>query len=389
MSVKYDGGKIKNMRMFKGLIRHCAPDTRYGVNQKNPHVDESKAGLNYSFLDLTYADRVERLQNRLKALESTNTNKRKDRVFAYSIEIAAPAELKLDQAKEWFKNTMYYMCAMYGYEDFSNLIYADLHCDEVHDYIGPGNEKRTSRIHAHLCFVPEKDGSLNAKWFSSKSNMQKANRVMDNMCREKGYGTFLTGAKTRSRKTVSELKVESLERLEKQYADLDTQMRSKIDEKASLDAEVKKYSDEHEKRLKNDSERSERLNSAIDELKSAMERYVDTPVNVTVQATDEDMLEFMKHRTRHDGATMYEDFLTYKAEKVKKAREKALQADKERIQEAQRLAEKEAERLREEKRAEAERKRKERAEKEKRQQRDAEIAVMMDNWKNQESECEY
>lgn len=389
MSVKYDGGKIKNMRMFKGLIRHCAPDTRYGDNQKNEHVDESKAGLNYSFLDLTYADRVERLQNRLKALESTNTNKRKDRVFAYSVEIAAPAELKLDQAKEWFKNTMYHMCAMYGYKDFSNLIYADLHCDEVHDYIGPGNEKRTSRIHAHLCFVPEKDGSLNAKWFSSKSNMQKANRVMDNMCREKGYGTFLTGAKTRSRKTVSELKFESVERLEEKYADLDTQMRSKIDEKASLDAEVKKYSDEHEKRLKNDSERSERLNSAIDELKSAMERYVDTPVNVTVQATDEDMLEFMKHRTRHNGTTMYEDFLTYKAEKVKKAREKALQADKERIQEAQRLAEKEAERLREEKKAEAERLRKERAAKEKRQQRNAEIALMIDRWKDEGYEMGY
>lgn len=389
MSVKYDGGKIKNMRMFKGLIRHCAPDTRYGANQKNPHVDESKAGLNYSFLGLTYADRVERLQNRLKALESTNTNKRKDRVFAYSIEIAAPAELKLDQAKEWFKNTTAYMSAVYGYKDFDNLIYADLHCDEVHDYIGPGNEKRTSRIHAHLCFVPEKDGSLNAKWFSSKSNMQKANRVMDNMCREKGYGTFLTGAKTRSRKTVSELKFESLERLQKEYDDLDAQMRSKMDEKASLDADVKKYKDEHEKRLKNDSERLQELNSTIDELKSATKRYIDTPVSVTVQATDEDMVAFMKRSKRRDGTTMYEVFLKEKAEKEKKAREATLQADRERIQEAQRLAEKEAERLREEKKVEAERLRKERAAKEKRQQRDAEIALMIDRWKDEGYELGY
>lgn len=345
MSVKYDGGKIKNMRMFKGLIRHCAPDTRYGDNQKNEHVDESKAGLNYSFLDLTYADRVERLQNRLKALESTNTNKRKDRVFAYSIEIAAPAELKLDQAKEWFKNTMYYMRAMYGYKDFSNLIYADLHCDEVHDYIGPGNEKRTSRIHAHLCFVPEKDGSLNAKWFSSKSNMQRANQIIDDMCRKKGYGTFLTGAKTRSRKTVSELKVESAERLEEKYAELNTKIRSKIDEKASLDAEVKKYSNEHAERLKKDSERSERLNKAIDETEKALKRLKETPVNVDVKVTDADLLAYTKTITLRNGINIYDDFVQYKENKAKKEREEALKDEERRIQEAKKLAQEEADRV--------------------------------------------
>ena len=345
MSVKYDGGKIKNMRMFKGLIRHCAPDTRYGDNQKNEHVDKSKAGLNYSFLNLTYAERVERLQNRLKALESTNTNKRKDRVFAYSVEIAAPAELKLDQAKEWFKNTMTYMCAMYGYKDFSNLIYADLHCDEVHDYIGPGNEKRTSRIHAHLCFVPEKDGSLNAKWFSSKSNMQKANRVMDNMCREKGYGTFLTGAKTRSRKTVSELKFESVERLEEKYAELNTKIRSKIDEKASLDAEVKKYSNEHAERLKKDSERSERLNKVTDEAEKVLKRLKDAPVSVTVQIADRDMVEYLKSFKRSDGTTEYDQFLKHKEDKAKKEREKELKAEEARIQEVKKLAQEEADRV--------------------------------------------
>lgn len=389
MSVKYDGGKIKNMRMFKGLIRHCAPDTRYGDNQKNEHVDKSKAGLNYSFLNLTYAERVERLQNRLKALESTNTNKRKDRVFAYSVEIAAPAELKLDQAKEWFKNTMYYMCAMYGYKDFSNLIYADLHCDEVHDYIGPGNEKRTSRIHAHLCFVPEKDGSLNAKWFSSKSNMQKANRVMDNMCREKGYGTFLTGAKTRSRKTVSELKFESVERLEEKYVELNTKIRSKKDEEASLTLKVKKYSDEYEKRLKNDSERLQTLNNAIDEAGKVVKRLKDTPVNVEVKVADADLLEFTKGVKYKDGTTVYDGFLKYKEYKAKKEREKELKAEEARIQEAQRLAEKEAERLREEKKAEAERLRKERTAKEKRQQRNAEIALMIDRWKDEGYELGY
>lgn len=345
MSVKYDGGKIKNMRMFKGLIRHCAPDTRYGDNQKNPNVDKSKAGLNYSFLNLTYAERVERLQNRLKALESTNTNKRKDRVFAYSVEIAAPAELKLDQAKKWFIHTMAYMSAVYGYDNPDNLIYADLHCDEVHDYIGPGNEKRTSRIHAHLCFVPEKDGSLNAKWFSSKSNMQKANRVMDNMCREKGYGTFLTGAKTRSRKTVSELKFESVERLEKQYDELNTKIRSKIVEKASLDADVKKYKDEHVERLKKDSERSERLNKAVDEEEKALKRLKDAPVSVTVQIADRDMVEYLKSFKRSDGTTEYDRFLKHKEDKAKKEREEALKDEERRIQGAKKLAEEEADRV--------------------------------------------
>ena len=379
MSVKYDGGKIKNMRMFKGLIRHCAPDTRYGDNQKNAHVDESKAGLNYSFLDLTYADRVERLQNRLKALESTNTNKRKDRVFAYSVEIAAPAELKLDQAEEWFKNTMYHMCAVYGYEDFSNLIYADLHCDEVHDYIGPGNEKRTSRIHAHLCFVPEKDGSLNAKWFSSKSNMQKANRVMDIMCRENGYGTFLTGAKTRSRKTVSELKFESVERLEEKYADLNTRIHSKMDEEASLTLKVKKYKDEHAERLKKDSERLQELKDARQDLIDAMKQWYDVPVNITVQAKDEDMIEFLKTQIKYkDGSTGYDKFLKYKTIKAKNERAEALKAKEEDIIKANKLIKAEAERLR-----------KEKAKKEAAQIKRAETALMLDRRKDEGYELGY
>lgn len=379
MSVKYDGGKIKNMRMFKGLIRHCAPDTRYGDNQKNKHVDEYKAGLNYSFLDLTYADRVERLQNRLKALESTNTNKRKDRVFAYSVEIAAPAELKLDQAKEWFKNTMYHMCAMYGYKDFSNLIYADLHCDEVHDYIGPNNEKRTSRIHAHLCFVPEKDGSLNAKWFSSKSNMQKANRVIDTMCREKGYGTFLTGAKTRSRKTVTELKAESVERLEEKYADLNTRIHSKMDEEVFLTLKVKKYKDEHAERLKKDSERLQELKDARQDLIDAMKQWYDVPVNITVQAKDGDMIEFLKTQIKYkDGSTGYDKFLKYKTIKAKNERAEALKAKEDDIIKANKLIKAEAERLR-----------KEKAKKEAAQIKRAETALMVDRWKDEGYEMGY
>lgn len=345
MSVKYDGGKIKNMRMFKGLIRHCAPDTRYGDNQKNEHVDKSKAGLNLTFIAATYDERITRLQNRLKALESTNTNKRKDRVFAYSVEIAAPAELKLDQVKEWFRDTIVSLNVMYGYEDFDNIVYADLHCDEVHDYIGPGNEKRTSRIHAHLCFVPEKDGSLNAKWFSSKSNMQKANRIMDEMCRKKGYGTFLTGAKTRSRKTVSELKFESVERLEEKYAELNTKIRSKSDEKASLDAEVKKYKDEHVERLKKDSERSERLNKAVDEAEKALKRLKETTVNVDVKVTDADLLAYTKTITLSNGINVYDEFVRHKENKAKKEREEALKDEERRIQEAKKLAQEEADRV--------------------------------------------
>lgn len=379
MSVKYEGGKIKNMRMFMGLVRHCAADTRYGANQKNKHVDETKKHLNQSFHGTTCADRIERLQNRLKALESTNTNKRKDRVFAYSIEIAAPAELKLDQAKLWFRDVVIRMTQMYGYEDYSNLIYADLHCDEVHDYIGPGNEKRTSRIHAHLCFVPEKDGSLNAKWFSSKSNMQKANQIIDDMCRENGYGTFLTGTKTRSRKTVSELKVESLERLQKQYDDLTTRIHSKMDEEASLTLKVKKYKDEHAERLKKDSERLQELKDARQDLIDAMKQWYDVPVNITVQAKDEDIIEFLKTQIKYkDGSTGYDKFQKYKTIKVKNERAEALKAKEEDIIKANKLIKAEAKRLR-----------KEKAEKEKRQQRDAEIAVMMDNWKAEGYELGY
>ena len=140
--------------------------------------------------------------------------------------------------------------------------------------------------------------------------------------------------------------LEVLEQNAKQHLnDLDAQIRSKIDEKASLDAEVKKYKGEHEKRLKNDSERSERLNNAVGEAEKALKQLKDTLVSVDVKVTDADLLAYTKTITLHNGINIYDDFVQYKENKAKKEREEALKDEERRIQEAKKLAQEEADRI--------------------------------------------
>ena len=167
---------------------------------------------------------------------------------------------------------------------------------------------------------------------------------------------------------------EAKERLD----DLNAQIRSKIDEKASLDLKVKKYSDEHEKRLKNDSERLQRLNNATDELDKAIKRLNEAPANITIQVNDKRLLEFVKQRKYKDGSSVYDKFIDWI---TVKGQEMALEADKKLKLKAQQLANDEAERLRKERAA----KEKKEAEQIKR----AETALMMNRWKDEGYEMGY
>lgn len=91
----------------------------------------------------------------------------------------------------------------YGKE---NVIAGYIHFDEQHAYMENGEVKQ-SRPHFHLYMVPEHDGKLNGKWFSSRANMKKLNNEIDKMCKERFGVKFMTGEPARK------MSVESLKRL--------------------------------------------------------------------------------------------------------------------------------------------------------------------------------
>lgn len=92
----------------------------------------------------------------------------------------------------------------YGKE---NIIQANLHVDEKHKYIGNG-EIKTSLEHIHCLVIPEIDGKLCGKKFSSKSAMSGINKEIDKMCKGKYKCDFLTH-ETPQHMTVEELKAKS------------------------------------------------------------------------------------------------------------------------------------------------------------------------------------
>ncbi len=78
------------------------------------------------------------------------------------------------------------------------------HFDEIHNYVDHG-ELKESRGHLHFYVIPEINGKLNGKQFSSKKRMIELNKKIDELARTKYHKKFLTHEKPRKR-TVEELK---------------------------------------------------------------------------------------------------------------------------------------------------------------------------------------
>ena len=202
--------KAKGSASAKAYFRHDCMDTREKGNHTNTHIHPELTKYNYSFNGLDYNGVCERYDRLMAEIDKTATNKRKDRVTCVMLETAVPEALTGDTAKccAWFKRVTELMCYMYGAE---NLIYAEGHVDEVHDYIDPAtHETVTSREHLHAKFIPCINGQLNAKKFCNRSNIIKMNNAIEKMTQEEFGCKFMTGKKAK-RKSVEQLKAESLQ----------------------------------------------------------------------------------------------------------------------------------------------------------------------------------
>lgn len=222
-SAKFEGGKCKGSVKVKAFFRHDEKVQRLSYEHTNEHIDKSRTHLNTSAYGLSYKEACMKYDKRIAELDTTtNTNMRKDRVTMQSIEIPVPEGLTYASHQSFFDNVKEILCAMFGEV---NLIEAFYHYDEEHEYIVPETkEKKMSRNHGHYNFVPEVDGQLNGKAFSSRANMKKLNGAIDKMCQMEFGVLFMDGSKKKGKKTVEQLKNESKE------AGLIQQMQDKVDQ---------------------------------------------------------------------------------------------------------------------------------------------------------------
>ncbi len=202
--------KCKTAGEAKAMMRHSEKEERLKHQHSNPDIDKSLTKDNASMYGLSYAEMCEKYDERIRVLdETTNTNKRADRVTMFSLEFTVPEGLPTYLEEAYLSDCEKLIAEQYGER---NVIESTRHLDEKHIYVEKGEEK-LSRAHAHVFIVPEIDGTLNGKKFSSKAQMMKLNKSINEMSLEKYKIPFMTGKLARHQ-TVEQLKNDS--KIEKQ-----------------------------------------------------------------------------------------------------------------------------------------------------------------------------
>lgn len=202
--------KIKCSADAKAMLRHCENEERLQHEHSNKDIDKSKTYLNKQLR--SYDDSCSFYDNRIKGLDNNgNKNKRKDRVTMFGLDIPVPEHLNRNEYSEWFDEVNSIVAEMYGGDDAANIVGMYQHYDEEHTYIdAETKQKRVSRVHEHIYIIPEHDGRLNGKWFSSKANMLKVNNAIDKMTMQEYGISFMDGSKKKSMSDVATLKNKSL-----------------------------------------------------------------------------------------------------------------------------------------------------------------------------------
>ena len=194
--------KLKGDADVARVLRHCDQRERLKREHKNEHINKELTGQNAQMkIRGGYAQSYGYYKDRIKHLDaSTNKNHRKDRVTGFALEAACPEGMDLQLFADIVGRNI---SALYGYRNIINFY---VHQDERHAYLDHG-EWKMSLNHVHAILIPEIDGQLRGKEFSSKKMMLQLNQLIDQDCRARGYA-FLTGAGGRH-KSVEELKLES------------------------------------------------------------------------------------------------------------------------------------------------------------------------------------
>lgn len=208
-SCKFEGGKCKGSGDVKAALRHndVSPEMRAVAAKGNPDIDLPKAGLNVRLWGGSYAERCAAYDARIAELDAQpGANLRKDRVTGQLIETPVPTGLPRSKYNAWMRRVVEIQVARYGAK---NVISADGHWDEEHEYIGDDGKPTMSRVHVQTVVVPEVAGRLCGKEFFSRRAMRELNDAVQEMSISEFGVQFMDGSKKKGTKSTEQLKAES------------------------------------------------------------------------------------------------------------------------------------------------------------------------------------
>ena len=281
-SANWTGAKAKGATEAKAIMRHCDRDERKKHEHANKDIDKSKTSRNWSIRGLSYADACKEYDDRIAALDAVpGANKRKDRVTYIGIDVPAPARLSKDQLQPWFNRVW----TIFQEQTENAAIEGWVHVDEVHDYVHNG-QVTTSREHMHIGAIPAVGDRLCCKEFSSRRNINRLNRSIQEMSLNEFQIPWMDGSQKKNTETVESLKAKSLAELKAWERDLEQRERVISMREMSLDER------EHDLngREREVESRSDQVSKYVDRARSAAEQ-------IEKQA---EIVDRIRERTRED-----------------------------------------------------------------------------------------
>lgn len=312
--IKQDGKPIAS------YIRHNDTQERLKHEHSNKDINKDLTTGNVDWKGIDYNAAQERYKNRIAELDTVEgQNKRKDRVVAFALCVPIPKEVS--DKKAFFDDVMDLFAKDFGEQ---NIVQGNLHIDEVHDYIENG-EVKTSLEHIHCLVIPEINGKLCGKKFSSRAAMSGLSKETDKICKAKHRCSFLTG-ETPQHKTVEELKAqgEAERKALVQLANTDivetkrkgfTDVILSKNEYEKLTAQAEKYKQIEQK----NSEIKDNINK-VKEAHKALQAEIKTSKSTLAQADKAkkiaEMLPTMEHKKR-----ILDDEIEIATDKLNKVKE--------------------------------------------------------------------
>ena len=148
--------KVKTRAHLYNLIDHCSTETRLVGRHRNKHIDLTQTeAKNDQTCDAETAR--ERFRQRIDELDNTtNRNKRKDRVEAFGLEIKPPPGIPPERHELWLEDVYELLEERIG---AANVIAGYIHADEIHEYRDARTgRKRMSLPELHMYVIPEVKG---------------------------------------------------------------------------------------------------------------------------------------------------------------------------------------------------------------------------------------
>lgn len=226
--------KLKSASEVKAMLRHCDIDERMKTEaHSNRHIDKSLTGNNQQY-EMNYMETCNMYDERIAYLDTLEgQNKRSDRVTCFGLEIPFPEKLQAHQEQKWIENISDILIERYG----ENVLNLYVHRDEKHTYTDAETGKtRESRNHIHAYVIPEINGKLNGKAFSSKKAMVSLNNEIQTMTQDNFGIDFMDGTKKKSKDSVESLKQKSEKKaLEQAKNDYEKALRTIRNRERDLD----------------------------------------------------------------------------------------------------------------------------------------------------------